>query len=64
MEEPYIVYYHIGKELSHTVVKGYSPAEVTYIVGQRFKKNQGFGVDGTMTIARESEMNATRFCTL
>ena len=61
MKEPYIVYYHIGAKLAHTVVKGISPAEVTDIVKERFKN---CGIDAIVTVARESEMNATRFYAL
>ena len=63
MKEPYIVYYHIGAKLAHTVVKGISPAEVTDIVKERFKK-KNCGIDSVIPVAKESEMNETRFYAL
>jgi len=62
MKQPYIVYYHIGKELCNTTVRATSSIEATSIVEKRFKKNKhgDCGVDGTSTITKEQKIMDNR----
>jgi len=67
VRERHIVYYHHvvkGKmKLGETTLHGYSPAHVAYLVNERMRKKgfENYGVDGSMTIARERALNSVHF---
>ena len=75
IEKKYIVYYYhhstsghsvATTTLGHSVVAAHSPAEAKDIMGKRLKGkgHEEYGIDGVLDMAKESEMNETRFYAL